>query len=86
MKDLIHDKYFQNFFLVTSTNFESDQDKKFADDTAYLSFHPHDQQNLLIKEATNSHNHRLLPESASFLGFFLRRKVIGLETSDLNRY
>ena len=86
MKDLIRDKYFQNFFLITSTNFESGQENKFPDDTAYLSFHPHDQQNLLIKETTNSHNHRLLPESASFLGFFLRRKVIGLETCDLNRY
>ena len=85
MKDLIRDKYFQNFFLVTSTNLECGQGTNFSEDTAFLSFHPHDQQKLLMNEMTHRQNRRLLPESASFLGFFLRRKVIGLETSDLNR-
>ena len=85
MKDLIRDKYFQNFFLITSINFECGKGNNFPEDTAFFSFHPHDQQKLLMNEMIHQQNRRLLPESASFLGFFLRRKVIGLETSDLNR-
>ena len=75
----------QTFFLIT-TNSKYVEKHLFQDDVAFLSFHPHHQTQLLTNEVNNYQNHEMLPESGSFLGFFLRRKVIGLETSDLNRY
>ena len=84
MKDLIRcDRRIQTFIIFTARS-ECGETPPIQD-IAFLSFHPSDQHMFLFNESANYHTRHLLPESASFLGFFLRRKVIGLETSDMNR-
>ena len=61
-----------------------DEETQFANDhISVLSFHPTDRNRTPHSDGhENFHNRQLLPESSSFIGFYLRRKVIEMETSD----
>ena len=85
MKHQIHHRSIQTFFLIT-TNSKYGGKYPFQNEVTLLSFHQRHQNQLVINEMNNYPNRQMLPESGSFLGFFLRRKVIELETSDIIRY
>ena len=72
------------FLLVTTTDIRDDADTQIvSDQIAVLSFHPTDQNCTPHSDGhENFHNRQLLPESSSFIGFYLRRNVIEMETSD----
>ena len=85
IKHQIHRRSIQTFFLITTSS-KYVEANFFQNDVTLLSFHPRHQNQPVINEINNYPTRQMLPESGSFVGFFLRRKVIELETSDLNRY
>ena len=84
IKELIGRNRPRMFFLVTTTDSIDDAETQFpTDQISVLSFHPTDRNPTSHSDGQeNFHNRQLLPESSSFIGFYLRRKVIEMETSD----
>ena len=84
IKKLIGCNRSRMFLLVTTTDSIDDADIQFvSDQISVLSFHPTDRNRTGHSDGNeNLHNRQLLPESSSFIGFYLRRKVIEMETSD----
>ena len=74
----------QTFFIIT-TNSKYEGSPLLRDEVALLSFHKVRQTDVIGNDISRYQKRQILPESGSFLGFFLRRKVIELETSDINR-
>ena len=75
----------QTYFIIT-TNSKYEGSCLLHDEIAVLSFHQVRQNSLTgSNDITRYEKRQILPESGSFLGFFLRRKVVGLETRNINR-
>ena len=84
IKELIGRNRPRMFLLVTTTDSIDDAETQFStDQISVLSFHPTNRNRTAHSDGhENLHNRQLLPESSSFIGFYLRRKVIEMETSD----
>ena len=84
IKELIGRNRPRMFLLVTTTDSIDDVETQFStDQISVLSFNPTDQSYTPHSDGhENFNNRQLLPESSSFIGFYLRRKVIEMETSD----
>ena len=84
IKELIGRSRPRMFLLVTTTDSIDNAETQFAtDQISVLSFHPTDRTYTPHSDGHDNFNNRqLLPESSSFIGFYLRRKVIEMETSD----
>ena len=84
IKELIGRNRPRMYLLVTTRDSIDDAETQFAtDQISVLSFHPTDRNYTPHSDGhENFNNRQLLPESSSFIGFYLRRKVIEMETSD----
>ena len=86
LQALHSEKNYQTLFMITTNSKCVVEPHLMQDAISFLTFHPHGQPQKVLNKANVHQAHPLLPESTSFLGFYLRRKVIGLETSDIQRY